>query len=82
MKIACPKCDYRPKASDRWMCLPGCRTVWNTFETRAKCPGCGKQWQDTACPACHLWSLHDDWYHDELTDGFDATESRELVEVS
>ena len=60
------------------MCLPGCHTVWNTFETRAKCPGCGKQWKDTCCLACGLWSPHDDWYHEEIGDATTESEEREL----
>jgi predicted amidophosphoribosyltransferase len=68
MKIYCPLCEYRPSASDRWQCRPGCHTVWNTFETRARCPGCSKQWRDTWCPACGVQSPHEDWYHDEVTD--------------
>jgi len=65
MKIHCPLCAYRPHAGDRWICSPGCDTVWNTFDTRARCPGCSKQWRVTACPACDVTSPHNDWYHDE-----------------
>ena len=31
-----------------------------------KCPGCAHQWVWTSCPQCHEWSLHDDWYAEEL----------------
>ena len=48
--------------------MPGCHTIWNTFETRAHCPGCSKQWRVTACPSCAVTSAHDDWYHDEISD--------------
>lgn len=83
MKIHCPLCAYRPHAGDRWICSPGCDTVWNTFETRALCPGCQKQWRVTACPACDITSPHDDWYHDEIPDeaGCEHEENRELVGV-
>jgi hypothetical protein len=27
------------------------------------CPGCGKQWADTQCLACHQFSPHKHWYH-------------------
>jgi hypothetical protein len=67
-KIYCPHCQWVPSPHDRWICMPGCRTVWNTFETRARCPGCQKQWRVTVCPACLASSLHEDWYHDEATD--------------
>jgi hypothetical protein len=85
MTISCPLCAYRPHAGDRWACDPGCYTIWNTFDTRGRCPGCAKQWRETNCPACALWSLHEDWYHDdaEAADetGAERVEERELVEV-
>jgi hypothetical protein len=56
------------------MCHPGCDTVWNTFETHARCPGCAKQWRETQCLLCHAVSLHDDWYHDEAPAEDDAWE--------
>ena len=85
VKIHCPRCEWAPSAGDRWQCRPGCHTIWNTFETRARCPGCSKQWLVTACYACNTSSLHEDWYHDETPDtqaheGVKEHE-RELVEV-
>jgi hypothetical protein len=59
-RIRCPKCGYRPRASDRWYC--DCGFAWNTFDTRGLCPACNHQWTETACPACHEWSPHEDWY--------------------
>ncbi len=59
-KIACPKCDWEPRADDRWMC--SCGHIWNTFDTAARCPACGKQWRDTCCLSCQKWSKHLDWY--------------------
>ncbi len=59
----CPRCGWEPARSDRWMCL--CLHVWNTFETRGVCPGCGRAWQETQCLRCHALSRHDDWYQDE-----------------
>lgn len=61
--IYCPKCAYRPRAEDRWQCMPGCGTVWNTFWTRGICPGCSYAWQDTQCLACFEMSPHESWYH-------------------
>ncbi|HEY3742391.1 MAG TPA: hypothetical protein VGL53_21220 [Bryobacteraceae bacterium] len=58
--IRCPKCRWTPRRFDTWMCH--CRTVWNTFDTRGKCPGCGFQWTQTNCPACREWSPHEAWY--------------------
>ncbi len=59
-KIRCPRCAYRPKASDRWQC--DCGFTWNTFDTHGVCPACDHAWMETACPACHLWSAHEAWY--------------------
>ena len=64
-KIYCPRCEWAPSPLDRWVCEPGCRTVWNTFETRGVCPGCSKHWRMTQCIACLMRSLHDHWYHDD-----------------
>jgi len=61
-RIRCPKCQWEPARSDRWRCSPGCDEVWNTFETRGRCPGCNKQWTETVCLRCNEWSRHDDWY--------------------
>lgn len=63
--IRCPKCAWEPAKADRWLCEPGCGTVWNTFETHGGCPGCSKQWTETVCLRCHQWSPHDDWYVSE-----------------
>ncbi len=64
MRIYCPECEWEPSPSDRWVCgADGCGTVWNTFETLGKCPGCGRVWQFTQCLACARWSRHMDWYH-------------------
>ena len=62
-EIYCPLCAWRPRATDRWRCRPGCGTVWNTFWTRALCPGCGHQWLETACLKCGKMSPHESWYH-------------------
>jgi hypothetical protein len=86
VRIYCPKCEWVPAPRDRWMCIPGCHMVWNTFETRARCPGCSTQWRVTQCLACHAVSPHEDWYHDEWNDSDADEHSRdreeELVGVS
>jgi hypothetical protein len=63
MYIACPKCDWRPDAGDLWLC--SCGHEWNTFRTHGVCPACGRAWKETQCLACHRWSDHEDWYHDD-----------------
>ena len=80
MKIYCPRCAWAPGPHDRWMCLPACGTVWNTFETGGKCPGCGRRWTETCCLACVRWSPHEDWYHDDTeTDEQDAAERDDVA---
>jgi hypothetical protein len=73
-RIRCPLCDWQPTASSVWTCeslgtpepyFGGCGTVWNTFATRGRCPGCAHQWTWTSCPHCEQWSLHEEWYEDE-----------------
>jgi len=63
--VSCPKCGWEPDETCRWMC-DECRTKWNTFETNATCPGCGKVFIDTQClrsrSGCGQMSLNADWY--------------------
>jgi hypothetical protein len=80
MTIFCPVCAYHPHALDRWICAPGCHTIWNTFDTHALCPGCSKQWRVTACPACELVSAHIDWYHEE--ESAEAEQRREREQLA
>lgn len=32
-RIYCPICEYRPRAEDRWHCIPSCGTSWHAFWT-------------------------------------------------
>lgn len=63
-QIYCPQCGYRPRADDRWRCVPCCATSWHTFWTGGVCPGCGIRWDRTQCPACGEVSPHGRWYHE------------------
>lgn len=81
VRIYCPICTWEPGPRDRWACAPGCLTVWNTFETRARCPGCAKQWRFTACLACQVMSPHEEWYHDETPDEAREETARAPAEV-
>jgi hypothetical protein len=69
--IRCPHCKWQPSRASRWACVSGggpephfasCGTVWNTFETAGRCPGCQHQWRWTSCLRCGQWSLHVEWY--------------------
>jgi len=62
-EIYCPHCKWRPQPEDRWSCTPSCGTMWNTFWTRAVCPGCAVKWPQTQCFACERYSPHEKWYH-------------------
>jgi hypothetical protein len=62
-QIYCPHCKFRPRAEDRWFCVPSCGTVWNTFWTRGVCPGCSVRWPQTQCLQCDIYSPHEEWYH-------------------
>src|SRR5688500_287017 len=70
-RIRCPLCDWSPTASSLWACqsygtpepfFGGCGAMWNTFQTRGRCPVCEHQWRWTSCHRCLRWSLHEDWY--------------------
>jgi len=72
-RIRCPLCGWQPTPSSMWCChvsrtpepfFEGCGTMWNTFSTRGRCPGCAHQWRWTTCLRCEGWSLHDEWYEE------------------
>lgn len=71
MRIRCPRCQWQPSKTSTWSCLwqdtpeppfDACGTIWNTFDTHGRCPGCAHQWVWTTCHACEVASLHSDWY--------------------
>lgn len=73
IRIRCPLCAWTPSEWNRWCCVRidvperftgGCGTVWNTFSTRGRCPGCQHQWRWTVCLSCRQWSIHEDWYEE------------------
>jgi hypothetical protein len=76
-KIECPKCEWLPDGKAHWRC--SCGHVWNTFDTKGKCPNCNKQWETTYCPGCGHTSPHKDWYIDpNLPKKEDEPEVQEL----
>ena len=50
-EAACPSCGASPVIGNYWVC-DECRTRFDTFRTRAQCPGCGKLFPVTHCPVC------------------------------
>jgi len=49
--FACPSCHAAPPAIPCWGC-DNCRFVFDTFETGAACPRCGKPFDVTSCIDC------------------------------
>ncbi|MFT3946624.1 MAG: hypothetical protein QM763_06585 [Agriterribacter sp.] len=63
--IRCPKCSWKPDGGAHWQCT--CGTIWDTFSTGARCPGCGRVWEYTQCVdrlmgGCSQTSPHLNWY--------------------
>jgi Zn-dependent protease len=49
--FACPSCNAAPPQGAFWICSR-CRTKFDTFSTRATCPKCGAQFEQTRCLDC------------------------------
>jgi len=62
-RIRCPLCYWMPRKDDLWWC--NCGHSWNTFDTGGVCPACLRQWTETQCKACSLWSAHSAWYESD-----------------
>ena len=78
--IECPKCSWKPDGFPHWSCT--CGTVWNTFATGGRCPGCNRQWEYTQCVDAHFGgcsqlSPHLDWYKN--LDGWLEEELEEIA---
>jgi hypothetical protein len=74
--IRCPLCSWQPQPNSRWSCscigtpepfFESCGTVWNTFSTGGRCPGCQHLWRWTTCLRCQEPSLHVDWYENQAS---------------
>jgi Zn-dependent protease len=57
---ACPVCHQPAVMGAVWRCAK-CLAVFDTFETRAVCPGCGTQFPVTRCLDCGAASPLDNW---------------------
>jgi hypothetical protein len=57
--FACPMCHAAPPAGPYWKC--SCGHLFDTFETGAVCPGCGKSFGSTACLDCGAQSPLSKW---------------------
>ncbi|MGA2635366.1 MAG: site-2 protease family protein [Terracidiphilus sp.] len=58
--FACPSCRMAPPVGARWKC-GHCGQLFDTFETRAKCPGCGVQYDTTMCLHCREQHPMNEW---------------------
>lgn len=65
--VACPSCAWIPDGRRRWQC-DECARLFDTFETRARCPGCGRTFEETWCPECHQASPHAYWWPADETE--------------
>ncbi|HJT35533.1 MAG TPA: site-2 protease family protein [Pirellulales bacterium] len=59
-EYACPSCGASPPSGEYWLCGK-CHTRFDTFAERGICPGCGGNFKDTQCPACHARHSIDRW---------------------
>ena len=58
--FACPECKQAPVIGNFWKC-GSCLQSFDTFETRAVCPGCGAQFPVTRCPDCGSANPLNEW---------------------
>lgn len=58
--FACPRCHAEPPMGLFWQC-DRCKRVFDTFETRAVCPNCAKEFPTTMCGKCKAASPMKDW---------------------
>jgi Zn-dependent protease len=60
-ECACPRCLTAPPQGPFWVCEE-CRTRFDTFATRGKCPACGAWYLPTTCPHCRETNHIDRWF--------------------
>jgi len=58
--FACPSCKAAPLLGAKWKC-DLCGQLFDTFETRAACPNCAKQFPMTMCGDCGQWHPMNEW---------------------
>ncbi len=58
--FACPSCKAAPLVGALWKCAR-CQTAFDTFQTRASCPACGAQFDQTLCLDCRRLSPLSAW---------------------
>ncbi len=58
--FVCPECGSAPPVGELWKCGQ-CGRSFDTFETRAACPGCGTQYPATTCQDCGRTHAMGEW---------------------
>ena len=65
--IRCPNCLYPPPKGSYWRCdekeKQGCGFAFDTFQTGAICPRCGRKFSYTQCPICGNWAPYSKWFN-------------------
>jgi Zn-dependent protease len=59
-EYVCPSCRLSPPMGNFWICRK-CKTLFDTFEHLALCPGCGQDLTVTQCPRCEAQHSLPDW---------------------
>jgi Zn-dependent protease len=60
LEVTCPACGVPPPIGPYWTCP--CGTRFDTFETHAHCPRCGRGFEATRCAACGQSTPLAQWY--------------------
>jgi Zn-dependent protease len=64
--FACPACKSAPPVGELWKCGQ-CSRAFDTFQTQAVCPGCGRQYPVTKCLDCGQAHPMSEWATAALT---------------
>lgn len=60
-EYACPSCKAAPLMGNYWVCSQ-CKKPFDTFASKAQCPGCRTSFASTRCPSCGESNPLDRWW--------------------
>lgn len=60
-EASCPSCKSAPLIGNYWTCTE-CRSRFDLFAHRGRCPECGQLYRAMKCPDCYQEHLLDDWF--------------------